>query len=88
MNIDIKVKTYEQLKNEVIILNTNSYLKDLKIEQLQSNWNSLREWLEQQHQFIIEIPAYTKEISIEHKTMETCYENVLDKMNELEGDKK
>ena len=55
------------------------------LEQLQSNWNSLREWLEEQHQFIIEIPAYTKEISIEHKTMEICYENVLDKMNELEG---
>ena len=45
MNIDIKLKTYEQLQQEVITLNTNSYLKDLKINQLQSKWNSLREWL-------------------------------------------
>lgn len=56
-----------------------------KYKDLQTRWNSLREWLEEQHQFIIEIPAYTKEISIEHKTMEICYENVLDKMNELES---
>lgn len=55
------------------------------IDYLQTRWNSLREWLEEQHQFIIEIPVYTKEISIEHKTMEICYENILDKMNELEG---
>ena len=46
MSIDIKLKTYEQLQQEVITLNTNSYLKDLKINKLQSNWNSLREWLE------------------------------------------
>lgn len=47
--------------------------------------NELEKWLEEQHQFIIEIPAYTKEISIEHKTMEICYENVLDKLQELKG---
>ena len=47
--------------------------------------NELEKWLEEQHQFIIEIPAYTKEISIEHKTMEICYENVLEKLQELKG---
>lgn len=74
--------------NKLVIKAENElYIKELlkRNNQLQSNWNSLREWLEEQHQFIIEIPAYTKEISIEHKTMEICYENVLDKMNELEG---
>lgn len=45
--------------------------------------DELEEWIEEQHQFIIEIPAYTKEISIEHKTMEICYENILDKIQEL-----
>lgn len=63
----------------------DNYVSLQDYNKLQSNWNSLREWLENQHQFIIEIPAYTKEIAIEHKTMEICYENVLDKMNELEG---
>ena len=45
--------------------------------------DELERWLEEQHQFIIEIPAYTKEISIEHKTMEICYESILDKIQEL-----
>ena len=50
--------------------------------------NELEKWLEEQHQFIIEIPAFTKEISIEHKTMELCYENILDKLQELKGSDK
>lgn len=54
-----------------------------EIERLNNIINELEKWLEEQHQFIIEIPAYTKEISIEHKTMEICYENVLDKLQEL-----
>lgn len=71
MEIDLKLKTYEQLQNEIITLNTNSYLKDLKIEQLQSNWNSLREWLKE----------YSQDLEFR------CYmDMVLDKMNELEGD--
>lgn len=72
-------------KVKILQLSYGNYVLADDYFKLQSNWNSLREWLEKQHQFIIEIPAYTKEISIEHKTMETCYENVLDKMNELEG---
>lgn len=43
-------------------------------EQLRSNWNSLREWLEE------EIP---KQPTLPFKSV---YE-ILDKMNELEGDK-
>ena len=50
--------------------------------------NELEKWLEEQHQFIIEIPAFTKEISTENKTMEICYENVLDKLQELKGSDK
>lgn len=86
------IERYEELLNkgycncnEMNCIDNNSPRRILNIvKQLQSNWNNLGEWLEEQHQFIIEIPAYTKEISIEHKTMEICYENVLDKMNELE----
>jgi hypothetical protein len=75
MNLDIKLKTYEQLQNEVITLNTNCYLKDLKIKQLQSNWNSLREWLERMKQKFIDIDDLDYVI----------YGIALDKMNELEG---
>ena len=75
MKIDLKLKTYEQLQNEIITLNTNSYLKDLKIEQLQSNWNSLKEWI--------------KENSWYYNTSDGCQWvdqfKLLDKMNELEG---
>lgn len=60
--------------------------KDLKeIERLNYIINELEKWLEEQYQFIIEIPAFTKEISQEHKTMEICYEIILDKIKELKG---
>ena len=54
-------------------------------EKLNNIINELEKWLEEQHQFIIEIPAYTKGISIEHITMKICYENILDKLQELKG---
>lgn len=57
-----------------------------EIKRLNNTINELEKWLEEQHQFIIEIPAYTKEIAVEHKAMEICYENVLDKLQELKGD--
>jgi hypothetical protein len=95
MNLDIKLKTYEQLQNEVITLNTNSYLKDLKIKQLQSNWNSLRECIEENKKVAME---YTKKVelsglcqgdypvpyyyAIKRIDLDNLY---LDKMNELEG---
>ena len=34
-NIDIKLKSYDELQFEVMALTTNSYLKDLKIKELQ-----------------------------------------------------
>lgn len=61
---------------------------ELERERLNNIINELEKWLEEQHQFIIEIPAYTKEISIEHKTMEICYENALDKLKELKENNK
>ena len=62
--------------------------KDMEIARLNKIIDDLEKWLEEQHQFIIEIPAYTKEISIEHKTMELCYENILDKLKELKEEGK
>lgn len=76
MNIDIKLKTYEQLQQEVITLNTNSYLKDLKINQLQSNWNSLKELLKEDLKQVYRDAGYRNNIIRE----------ILDKMNELEGE--
>ena len=56
-------------------------------QQLKDNWYKLKEWLKEQDIFITEIPAFTKEIGIEHKIMSICYENILDKMEEiLKGD--
>ena len=46
----------------------------LLISKLQSNWNSLREWLKEQ----------TKEFNFDNDKLV----DVLDKMNELEGDDK
>lgn len=52
--------------------------------QLEHNWNELKKWLKEQDVFITELPAFTKDIGIEHRTMSICYENILDKMQELE----
>lgn len=52
--------------------------------ELKDNWNKLKEWLKEQDIFITELPAFTKEISIEHKIMSNCYEDTLDKMQEIE----
>lgn len=61
-NIELVKKSYEELQDEVIKLNTDKFI-------LQSNWNSLREWLE-------------SKIKQEHHTK---HWDMLDKMNELEG---
>lgn len=82
-------------ENQAVIKALNMYGRVPKIwelleeiERLQNIIKELEKWLEKQHQFIIEIPAFTKEISIEHKTMELCYENILDKLQELKGSDK
>ena len=74
------IEELEQLNDD---LEKTVHNLQVENERLNNIINELEKWLEEQHQFIIEIPAYTKEISIEHKTMEICYENVLDKLQEL-----
>ena len=66
----------------------NKILKEYKKlqeenQQLKDNWDKLKEWLKEQDIFLTEIPAFTKEIGIEHKIMSICYENILDKMEEI-----
>ena len=43
----------------------------------------LEEYYKEQLEFIIELPAYTKDITQEHKVMELCYEDFLNKIQEL-----
>ena len=89
----IETQKKEKIIEEYMFFSSNELVeilidRDLEIESLNNIINELKKWLEEQHQFIIEIPAYTKEIAVEHKTMEICYENVLDKLQELKGDDK
>ena len=67
---------------EQLLQERNNY-KEL-YEKENKNWNELKEWIKEQDVFITELPAFTKEISIEHKIMAICYENILDKMEDLE----
>lgn len=60
---------YETIDENILDINYMIY----EIDKLQSNWNSLREWLEK----VVKMTA-----NIDEKM--TC-KNVLDKMNELEG---
>ena len=64
---------YEELRGKLIHRNNEYYVLKYKSENLQSNWNSLREWLEK----VVKMTA-----NIDEKM--TC-KNALDKMNELEG---
>ncbi len=67
----------DELMDYIIELDEENGRNERKLAKLQSNWNSLREWLEEQNKFY------------EVSTMGYSYGvicNVLDKMNELEGD--
>ena len=70
---DIKDFLYElfgdRVESQKYIVRINK-----KLEQLQSNWNSLREWLE----ILINTNLYSL-------SFKEPLRNVLDKMNELEG---
>lgn len=84
----LDLRQTERLKElvpyKVLAPDADEIIKEL--ERLNNIINELEKWLDTQHQFIIEIPAYTKEIQVEHKTMEICYENILDKLKELKGE--
>lgn len=73
-------KKYKEQKyiTDFIIENGIICKKNKEIDNLQSNWNSLREWVEKQreHYRYFKDNRYRKFLS-----------ELLDKMNELEGDK-
>ena len=55
------------------------------ITKLQSNWNELKKWLEEQKEFINDIPTFSNDIKNNHIGMVGAYNNSLDKMQEMEG---
>ena len=68
-NIELVKKSYEELQDEVIKLTTDKFI-------LQSNWNSLREYIEKQREYY----RYFKDNRYRRFLTE-----LVDKMNELEG---
>lgn len=85
MNDTIKIGLPMEYEDDKNIIRTGLWLKEYEVEalekrlnkcnQLQSNWNSLREWLEARKNL------YNSSIADEYKI-------VLDKMNELESSEK
>jgi hypothetical protein len=71
-NIELVKKSYEELQDEVIKLTTDKFI-------LQSNWNSLREWLMQLKN------SYMETDNIFDDAKFRILLSILDKMNELEG---
>ncbi len=59
--------------------------KEQEINQLQSNWNSLREWLEKEIDFQSKIGRTIINGMTFIGQNESVYKGVLNKMNELEG---
>ena len=95
INIDELPTRQEGILFTIDCLNNHKYNFDYCLEelikeakQLQSNWNSLRRWLQEQNNFLEGIPTFTKEIEREHKIQIISYDYVLDKMNELESGEK
>lgn len=79
MNADLKLKSYEQLQNEVTTLIKNNYLKDLKINRLQNNWDSLKKWLKEVNEF----QRHMCNIKDNHITI---IEAVLERIDKLESE--
>ena len=69
------IDNYEDYADNYIDLEIE-YPEDKRYMKLQSNWNSLREWLEKQ------IELYKDHYKAE------CFKEVVDKMNESEGNDK
>jgi hypothetical protein len=88
MNDKIKIGLPMEYEDDKNIIRTGLWLKEYEVEalekrlnkcnQLQSNWNSLREWIIKQREEYIPTDRYVD------GTFDTIDE-ILDKMNELEG---
>ena len=76
---DIKDFLYElfgdRVESQKYIVRTNQ-----KLKQIQSNWNSLREWLKEQ---IKDTVKFKNALGYSHE--DKHFQKILDKMNELEG---
>lgn len=77
--IEIRKRTPEEVMDFALKTNTeNIWLKH--------NWKDLKKWIEEQYEFITQLPPITKEIALEHKIMANSYKAILEKMEELEGE--
>ena len=76
-------RTKQDLLFEVSSLNARLSDEIVKNEQLQNNWNELKKWLENQKETL---SWMNKELLLSFKNKEIkCIEEVLNKMQELEG---
>lgn len=53
-------------------------------EKLQHNWNELKTWIEEQRDFIENVPTFSRDIKNNHMGMIGSYNNCLEKMEEIE----
>ena len=79
---ETKDKIYYQ--NRIMALEGNEELVEKNLK-LQNNWNELKKWLEEQKEFINDIPTFSNDIKNNHIGMVGAYNNSLDKMQELDG---
>ena len=76
--------TIEQLQQEN---QTNKRIIEIQVKriyELECIIEELKKWLEEQKQFIENIPTFTKDIKNNHIGMIGAYENTLDKIKEFE----
>lgn len=84
--VDRKVSDYvKELQDKLSKIENENRQKDIDNLQLQSNWNSLREWVEKEIDFQSKIGRTCINGMTFIGQNETVYKGVLDKMNELEG---
>ena len=75
----------DEIHNEYALSEKEGKLLLEYITKLQNNWNELKKWLEEQKEFINDIPTFSNDIKNNHIGMVGAYNNSLDKMQELDG---
>lgn len=83
----IELDRYKKREKEIMdkYFHQSKYASEMEDKYITVNsiLTELEQYYKEQLEFIVELPVYTKDIAQEHKVMELCYEDFLNKIQEL-----
>lgn len=80
-----QLEFYKDLSEQLQQENEKLHSYKTLYQSLKKQKEELRDWLEEQIEFVSNIPTFTKEIKLSHKQQISIYRYILDKIEELEG---